>query len=159
LSDSDVYLFKSQRQYVIKSGPKVHKKGILFRIIVLSSVNFTCYSFANYLHKILHKSLLLPKSHVKNSFQLHKILQDLKIPRNHVLISLNVKSLFTNIPVELVIEEINRRWEYIEKETKIFKIEFIDAVRFVLNSIFFTFDNIIYKQIFGTRWVLPYGLF
>jgi len=74
----------------------------------------------------------------------------LKIPKNYVLISLDVKSLFTNIPVELVIEGINRRWEYIEKETKISKIEFIDAVRFVLNSTFFTFDNIIYKQIFGT---------
>jgi len=48
---------------------------------------------------------------------------------------------------------------YIEKETKIFKIEFIDAVRFILNSTFFTFDNIIYKQIFGTPWVLPYRLF
>jgi len=68
---------------------KVHKKGIPFRIIVSSTINFTCYSFANYLHKyLLRKSLSLPKSHVKNSFQLHKILQDLKIPRNHVLICL-----------------------------------------------------------------------
>jgi len=75
------------------------------------------------------------------------------------LISLNVKSLFTNIPVELVTEGINRRWEYIEKVTKIFKIKFIDAVRFVLNSIFFTFDNIICKQIFGAPWVLLYRLF
>jgi len=58
--------------------------------------------------------------------------------------------LFTNIPEELVIEGINKRWEHIEKETRISKIEFIDAVRFVLNSTFFTFNNTIYKQIFET---------
>jgi len=74
--------------------------------------------------------------------------------------SLNVKFLFTNIPVELVIKDINKRWEYIEKENKIFKIEFIDAVRFILNSTFFTFDNIIYKDkiIYTDIWVLPYRL-
>jgi len=57
-------------------------------ISLKASDNMLSYSFANYLHKILRKSLPLPKSHVKNSFQLHKILQDLKIPRNHVLICL-----------------------------------------------------------------------
>jgi len=74
----------------------------------------------------------------------------MEIPDNHILISLDVISLFTNIPHELAIEGINNRWHFIEKETKISKTEFIDGVQFILNSTYFTFDNIIYKQNFGT---------
>jgi len=45
---------------------------------------------------------------------------------------------------------INKRWQYIEKATKITRKEFNIALQFILDSTFFTFDNIIYKQIFGT---------
>jgi len=72
-----------------------------------------------------------------------------KIPENQVLISLDVKSLFTNIPEELVLEAINNRWDYINEKTKITKKEFIIAVKFILNSTFFTFDEVTYRQIFG----------
>jgi len=72
------------------------------------------------------------------------------VPDNHIMISLDVISLFTNIPHDLVIEGINNRWQFIEKETKISKTEFIASVQFILNSTYFTFDNITYKQIFGT---------
>jgi len=129
--------------------PKVHKEGTPFRIIV-SSVNTTLDSFADYLQRILHKSLPLAQSHVKNSFELFNTLLGKKVPENHLLVSLDVKSLFTNIPSELVIEAINNRWLYIEKFTKIKKKEFILAVKFLLDSTFFTFDKIIYKQIFGS---------
>jgi len=61
-----------------------------------------------------------------------------------------VKSLFTNIPVELILEGISNRWQYIQNETKISKKEFIIPVQFILNSTFFIFDNVIYKQIFDT---------
>jgi len=45
---------------------------------------------------------------------------------------------------------MTRKRKYIESNTKISKQEFMDAVRFVMNSTYFTFDNAIYKQIFGT---------
>jgi len=138
-----------QELYVLRAIPKIHKENIPYRIIV-SSVNSTLHSFANFLHRILHRSLPLPNSHVKNSFELYKTLNYMDVPDNHILISLDVISLFTNIPQDLVIEGINNRWQFIEKETKISKTEFIASVQFILNSTYFTFDNIIYKQIFGT---------
>jgi len=128
--------------------PKIHKENVPFRIIV-SSINSTLNSFANFLRKILHNSLPSAKSHVKNSFWLFNTLSGKKIPDNHVLLSLDVKSLFTNIPVDLILEGIRNRWHYIQNETKISKKQFIIAVKFILNSTFFTFDNVIYKQIFG----------
>jgi len=148
-----------QESYILKSSdctlskayglPKIHKENVPFRIIV-SSINSTLNSFANYLRKILHNSLPLAKSHVKNSFLLFNTLSGKKIPEKHVLLSLDVKSLFTNIPYELVIEGIRNRWHYIKNETKITETEFIIAIQFILNSTFFKFDNTIYKQIFGT---------
>jgi len=85
--------------------PKIHKKNTPFRIIV-SPVNSILHSFANFLQKILQRSLFLLKSHVKNNFELYNTLLETKIPKKHALISLDVTSLFTNIPQELVIEGI-----------------------------------------------------
>jgi len=129
--------------------PKIHKENIPFRIIV-SSVNSTLHSLAYFLHRILIRSLPLPNSHVVNSFELYKTLNGIHIPENHNLISLDVISLFTNILQECVMDGINNRWQSIGKETKIPKNEFLNVIQFILNSTYFTFDNTIYRQIYGT---------
>jgi len=59
-------------------------------------------------------------------------------------------SLFTNIPIELAMESVTNRWNYIENNTSLPKSEFLLAVKFVLDSTFFTFNNIVYRQVFGT---------
>lgn len=58
-------------------------------------------------------------------------------------------SLFTNIPLDLAIDSIKRRWHYIGKETTFLLNKFIIAISFILSSTYFTFNNIIYKQTFG----------
>jgi len=94
---------------------------------------------------------------VKNSYELFNRLLGMTIPENYLLMSLDVRSLFTNIPSDLVVEAINNRWVYIQNSTKITKNEFILAVKFIMDSTFFTFDNITYRQIFGTPlWALHY---
>jgi len=66
------------------------------------------------------------------------------------MVSLDVISLFTNIPTDLALNSIDKRWNLISQHTLIPLQEFKDAVKFVLSSTFFTFNNIVYKQIFGT---------
>jgi len=66
------------------------------------------------------------------------------------LISLDATSLFTNIPLDLAIKSVSSRWTYIQHNTKIPKNEFISTIEFILSSTFFTFNNIIYQQTFGT---------
>lgn len=63
--------------------------------------------------------------------------------------SLNVISLFTNVPIKLALQGINNRWSYIKTSTNIPKDEFLNLVQFILTSSYFCFDNIIYKQTFG----------
>src|SRR5436190_24071333 len=50
----------------------------------------------------------------------------------------------------MVMDGINMRCNHIEKNTSIPNGEFLRALRLVLYSTFFTFDNIYYQQTFGT---------
>jgi len=118
ISKQESYTLKSSDCTLSKAYglPKIHKENVPF---IVSSTNSTLInSFANYLRKILCNSLPLTKSHVKNSFLLFNTLLGKKIPEKHVLL-LDVKSLFTNIPIELILEGISNRWQYIQNETKI----------------------------------------
>jgi len=69
---------------------------------------------------------------------------------NYILASLDVVSLFTNVPIDLILNSIEKRWVHISTKTNISKEEFVTTVKFILNSIFFTFNNKFYKQIFST---------
>ncbi|KAG5345406.1 DHGL dehydrogenase, partial [Acromyrmex heyeri] len=66
-----------------------------------------------------------------------------------MLISLDVVSLFTNIPVDLASDSVVGRWDSTSKKTKIPLAEFLIAFRIVLNSTVFIFNKKMYKQIFG----------
>ena len=57
--------------------------------------------------------------------------------------------------MDLAIKSITKRWNFISENWRITKNEFVEAVRFLLESTFFTFDNQIYKQKFGTRMSSP----
>ncbi|XP_070170456.1 uncharacterized protein [Polyergus mexicanus] len=52
--------------------------------------------------------------------------------------------------IELAIDSIHKRWTYISNNCSVPYNDFIVAIRFVLNSTFFIFNNIIYQQTFGT---------
>jgi len=128
--------------------PKIHKNGYPLRIIV-SLIDSPLYSLANFLHKILINTIEVPFSHIKNSFKLVKKLSNVEL-NEYYTISLDVISLFTNIPLELAINSILNRWDRISVSTKIPRDKFINGIKLIINSTFFTFDKKIYRQIFGT---------
>jgi len=129
--------------------PKLHKANVLLRLIV-SSINTTLYPIDIFLNSILSISIPRADYQVKNSFELNAALSNIIIPLSHNLFSLDVISIFTNVPLNLALNKINKRWEHIERSTKISKKDFMGAIEFVLSSTYFKFRNKIYKQIFGT---------
>jgi len=129
--------------------PKLHKTGHPLRVII-SSLKSPLYNLSCYLHNIIKCSVPEAKSSVGNSFKLVKNLNSKILDFGYTLASLDVVSLFTNVPVENVYEGISNRWQLIERNTAIPKKEFILALKLTLESTFFSFDKIIYKQIFGT---------
>jgi len=123
---------------------KIHKINNPFTVIV-SSINTALYSFAKFLQKIIFDNLPTVVGHVNNSFELCRTLSGSKIDGNQVFISYDITSLFTNIPLDLAMKGLEKRWAYIDCSTKIPKSEFMMAVKFALLSTYFTFNNTIYK--------------
>jgi len=103
--------------------PKVHKDNIPFRLIV-SSVNTALYSLASFLQEIITGSLDNTNGYTTNSFDLFNSLSDKQVRESDVLIFLDVISLFINVPLDLAIDSISKRWTHIQKNTKIPKDEF-----------------------------------
>ena len=129
--------------------PKIHKEYYPLRIIV-SAINSPTCILSKYLKTIITKSLPTPTSNVKNSWEFKQKIEKCNIPSNYVLLSLDVTSLFTNIPNELVMIGLKKRWELIKNNTNIPKKSFLNAVEFILNSTFFKFNNKFYNQVSGT---------
>jgi len=105
---------------------KIHKVNVPQRIIV-SSINTTFYFFAKFLNKIISDNITHTEYQVKN-FELCVALSSKTIPESHSLVSLDVVSLFTNVPLDLALNSIGKRWEYvlkrIERSIKITKGDF-----------------------------------
>jgi len=149
---SGSYFFLNSSNAVLPRAyglPKIHKVGHPLRIIVSSS-DSPLHNLAHFLHKILIKSLPSHFSHVKNSFQLKKLLSNLYVPDDCFLASFDVVSLFTNVPTDMALDIIKEKWPYIETHTNLPLNELIFSIKLVLDSTFFIFDNTIYKQTFGT---------
>lgn len=124
------------------------------RIFILgsfvSSINSPLHSFASFLHNILYQFLPKPRSYTRNSFDLVEKLRGTYIDDCYSLMSLDVVSLFINIPSNLVVGGIAKRWHYLANKIDIPYNEFLKALNLVLNSTLFVFNNTIYHQIFGT---------
>jgi len=129
--------------------PKIHKVNYPLRIIV-SSINSPLHKFATFLHNCLYDNLPHAKSHICNSYELVDKLNNLYVEEHLKLISLDVVSLFTNVPIDLIIGGVAKRWHMLKNKIGIPYHEFLIGLRLVLDSTFFKFNGTIYKQIFGT---------
>lgn len=76
-------------------------------------------------------------------------LQNLSIPDNYVLMSLDEKSLFTNVPLQLVTDSLKRRISSLNN----CNIPFTDILKcteILYNDTFFVFNKKYYRQVDGT---------
>jgi len=128
--------------------PKIHKPNVPLRIIVSSSGS-PLHNLAVFLQKIISLSLPRSFSHIFNSHDLLKKLHNVTLADDEALVSLDVTSLFTNVPIDLALEILDERWVLIQKHTDLPRTEFLRAVKFVLHSTFFRFNNKYYRQTFG----------
>ncbi|XP_039303911.1 uncharacterized protein LOC120357488 [Solenopsis invicta] len=98
--------------------PKIHKPNNPLRIII-SSINSPLHSLAYFLHNIIYNSIPEADSFVKNSFHLVNKLNGLHVESDLVLVSLDVVSLFINVPKNLAVESVTTRWDLISKNTTV----------------------------------------
>lgn len=129
--------------------PKIHKENIPLRPVI-SQINSPSYHLAKFISNILNN--LNPELHynVKNSFSFVEKIQQIKLPDGYVLLSLDVKSLFTNVSKEAVKDSLKKHWNSITVHTNIPQNIFLELVDFCFDSSYFSFNNSFYMQNFGT---------
>ena len=136
--------------------PKIHKiimdhNGILHYKLrpVLSTINTPTHFLAKFISTLLTTSIKKPVSCIKNSQHFISKISEVSIPDNHILISLDATSLFTNVPVDLVKNSIEKRFNQINKFTVIPLNELFNAIDFLSSNTFLQFNNKFYRQIYG----------
>lgn len=128
--------------------PKTHKENRPLRPVV-STIGSATYNIAKYLSDIIGNIVGKHDSHVRNSFDFASEITGFQTDENEVLFSLDVVSLYTNVPVDFALRCLEERWEEVEQHTNIDKTDFVDAVKLVLESTFFVYQGDVYGQTFG----------
>jgi hypothetical protein len=80
--------------------PKMHKEGVPLRPIIVSNIGAPTYQLSKHLSGLLNQLTGKTAHHVKNSFHFIEILKSLEIKPGDLMVSFDVVSLFTKVPVE-----------------------------------------------------------
>lgn len=128
--------------------PKLHKHNIPLRPIV-SSIQSPFYNLSKYLSACISNIVGNNDYYIKDSFTFKEFIDKIKIPPTYRLISLDVVSLYTNIPTELITNILKEKWESLKNHTTISQNEFIEAVNLTLTSNYFQFKENFYQQLDG----------
>ena len=122
----------------------------------MSAINTPTYKLAKFLVAIL-KSLTSNEHTVKDSFAFAE--EIVKQDSECFMGSLDVDSLFTNIPLEETIDICtNSLFENMEKVEGLSKIEFKELLSLATKESYFVFNGQLYKQVDGVAMGSPLGL-
>lgn len=128
--------------------PKLHKTGIPLRPIV-SSIQSPFYKLSKYLSECISKITGKNDYFVKDSFDFKQFIDSIQIPNNFKLVSLDVTSLYTNIPNDLVSQIIRTKWPELKNHTTLQLNDFIEATNITLNNNYFQYKDTFYQQLDG----------
>ena len=122
---------------------------------IVSNIGTATYHLAKHLSKVL-SPLRNSEYTIKNTKDFLVQLKKEKIPKDHQMVSFDVKSLFTNVPLEKTIDIILRRI-YHDKEINIniTKKDMRDLLLLCTKNVHFTFEGKIYIQIDGVAMGSP----
>lgn len=130
--------------------PKIHKENIPLRPIV-ASINTPTTAISAFVAGILTVALGNHRDYnIINSFEFAEQYNNFQLPADHVLVSFDVVSLFTNIPLDLVIEVITIKWDIIQQHCSLDLDNFIRVVKFIFDTSYLSYRDEFLLQIFGT---------
>lgn len=116
---------------------------------VVCTVNSATYEVEAFISSILSPLMNKNVYGIKNSFEFSKFISEMTLKEGDELVSLDVKSLFTNIPTEMVLEIVDKRWNEISEYTNINIHYFRRMIMLVFEGAILRFENNIYFQKFG----------
>jgi hypothetical protein len=128
--------------------PKIHKPDIPLRPIV-SSNGSPCYALAGFLHKILAPLVSNTDSFVKNSEHFIQLLKDINLRNGDILVSFDVVSLFTNVPVEEVLRVIKNKLcmdSTVSDRSPLQVDDVMELLEVCMKTTYFQFEDKFYQQ-------------
>ena len=135
----------------IRGSIKHHKPGFPLRPIV-SSIGSALYSTSKFLSDILSPIQNLNGYSVLNSSQFAKEIANMEISDDEVMVSFDVVSLFTAIPVHKACDYIRDKLNNdstLQSRTSLTTDDIISLLDFTLSNNYFVYNNCIYKQVHG----------
>ncbi|CAH2088741.1 unnamed protein product [Euphydryas editha] len=129
--------------------PKIHKRDVPLRPIV-SQTDSPTYELAKHVASVLQPLVGHTSSYVKDSRHFVRILQDTKLEEQECMLSFDVESLFTNVPIDDCLEVIKKKLQ----ENDI-PAEYITLLRHCLVSNFFLYKGQYYLQVDGVAMGSP----
>lgn len=137
--------------------PKVHKPGYPLRPIV-SFIDSPTYMLSKHLAQTLKPLIGNTDFTVKNSLDFCDQMKHVKLGEDDELVSFDVVSLFTSIPVELAIQvatDVLSKDDTLQDRTAVPVEDIVDLLDFCLSTTNFKYNNTHYQQIFGTAMGSP----
>ncbi|RVE46596.1 hypothetical protein evm_008729 [Chilo suppressalis] len=129
--------------------PKIHKLNVPLRPIV-SQIDSPTYELAKHVAKILQPIVGRTSSFVKDSRHFVEILHQNKVEDNHLMVSFDVESLFTNVPVVDCLEVVK-----VKLQDNNIPTEYAKFLHHCLTTNFFIYQGQYYLQIDGVAMGSP----
>lgn len=128
---------------------------------ILSATPTYNYALAKWLDTKL-KPLSLNRYTVTDIFEFANEIRDLEIANGDILVSYDVSSLFTNVPLDETIEILANRaftnnWFNLTYDLNLTKTDLVDLLRVATKGQLFQFNGALYEQTDGVAMGSPLG--
>ena len=133
----------------IYGQPKIHKQDVRLRPIVFFYTSPT-YQLSKHLSSLLSPFVGKTLSYVCNSREFAQFIINQELEDDEVLISFDVVSLFTRVPIDLPLKVVRDRLEHDET---LHKCTYLDSEKIIclldlcLNATYLQFQNVVYHQV------------
>ena len=127
--------------------PKVHKEGIPLRPIV-SSIGAVSYETSKELARILKPLVRKSPHHIHNTQDFIEQIKDVKLKEDQCMMSYDIKTLFTSVPIQPALNTIQKLPEdkELQQRTTMSVENITTLLEFCLKSTYFTFQSRFFEQ-------------
>jgi len=134
--------------------PKLHKPGIPMRPIVSFCWSPT-YQLSKYLTTILQPLTDKSRRKLQSTENFIDAIKTVQIPDDYKLVSFDMKSLFTSIPLQLGLQSTKTAIQQFTTELQLPTEDIMDLLNLCLTSTCFQYNGKHYKQLHGTAMGSP----
>ena len=134
--------------------PKLHKPGIPMRPIV-SFCGSPTYQLSKYLTTILQPLTDKSRRKLQSTENFIDAIKTVQIPDDYKLVSFDVKSLFTSIPLQLALQCTETAIQQSTAKLPLPTEDIMDLLNLCLTSTYFQYNGRHYKQLHGTAMGSP----